>query len=41
MSASSSSERSATVDLIRAIEPIGLVSVIPQACRIGRPVSSR
>ena len=40
-SASSSSERSAIVLLIRQTEPSGLVSVIPQACRIGWPSFSR
>src|SRR5680860_990414 len=40
-SASSDSGLEASDDLMVQTEPIGLVSVIPQACRIGKPVFSR
>ena len=33
--------RSPSVDLMRPVVATGLVSVIPQACRIGSPICSR
>jgi hypothetical protein len=41
MSASSSSDMSANVERTCATLPSGLVSVMPQACRIGMPSFSR